>query len=71
MRENQCEKSVSAKVVLLDGEESWCLKIDEDVLTTVIGASVDENTIADRLLNLQNLTVTFTTDAMMITDIVI
>lgn len=71
MRENQCEKSVSAKVVLLDGEESWCLKIDEDVLTKVIGASVDENTIADRLLNLQNLTVTFTTDAMMVTDIVI
>ena len=55
MRTTTCEKSVTAKVVLLRNDQQLSLKIDDVVLTKMFAdvISIDNNTLAEKLLFLE------------------
>ena len=55
MRTTTCEKSVTAKVVLLRNDQQLSLKIDDVVLTKMFAdvISIDDNTLAEKLLFLE------------------
>ena len=55
MRTTTCEKSVTAKVVLLRNDQQLSLKIDDVVLTKMFTGviSIDDNTLAEKLLFLE------------------
>ena len=71
MRTTICEKSVTAKVVVLLGEQQLFLKIDEVVLTKMFGdvISIDDKTLAEKLLFLENFAVTYNIDTLLVSDI--
>ena len=52
MRATTCEKSVTAKIVVLLHEQQLSLKTDDVVLTKMFGdvISIDDNTMAQKLL---------------------
>ena len=55
MRTTTCEKSVTAKVVILRNDQQLSLKIDDVVLTKMFAdvISIDDNTLAEKLLFLE------------------
>ena len=71
MRTTTCEKSVTAKVVVLRNDQQLSLKIDDVVLTKIFGdvISIDDNTLAEKLLFLENFAVTYNTDTLLVSDI--
>ena len=70
MRATTCEKSVTAKIVLLD-EQEVSLKIDDTLLTKMFGdvTSIDDKTLAQKLLFLEDFAVTYNTDTLVVSDI--
>ena len=60
MRVTTCEKSVIAKIVVLLDEQQFSLKTDDVVLTKMFGdvISIDDNTMAQKLLFLEDFAVT-------------
>ena len=60
MRATTCEKSVIAKIVVLLDEQQFSLKTDDVVLTKMFGdvISIDDNTMAQKLLFLEDFAVT-------------
>lgn len=70
MRATTCEKSVTAKIVLLD-EQQVSLKIDDTLLTKMFGdvISIDDKTLAQKLLFLEDFAVTYNTDTLVVSDI--
>lgn len=70
MRATTCEKSVTAKIVLLD-EQEVSLKIDDTLLTKMFGdvISIDDKTLAQKLLFLEDFAVTYNTDTLVVSDI--
>ena len=52
MRATTCEKTVTAKIVVLLDEQQLSLKTDDVVLTKMFGdvISIDDNTMAQKLL---------------------
>ena len=71
MRRTTCEKSVTAKVVVLRNDQQLSLKIDDVVLTKIFGdvISIDDITLAEKLLFLENFAVTYNTDTLLVSDI--
>ena len=68
MRATTCEKSVTAKIVD-DQQVSW--KIDDALLTKMFGdvRSIDDKTLAQKLLFLEDFAVTYNTDTLLVSDI--
>ena len=67
-----CEKSVTAKiVVLLDEQQVSLMKIDDTLLTKMFGdaISIDKKTLAQKLLFLEDFAVTYNTDTLLVSDI--
>ena len=61
-----CEKSVTAKIVVLLDEQQVSLKIDDTLLTKMFGdvISIDDKTLAQKLLFLEDFAVTYNTDTL-------
>ena len=64
MRATTCEKSVTAK-------QQVSLKIDDTLLTKMFGdvISIDDKTLAQKLLFLEDFAVTYNTDTLVVSDI--
>ena len=71
MRSTTCEKSVTAKIVVLLDEQQVSLKIDDTLLTKMFGdvISIDDKTLAQKLLFLEDFAVTYNTDTLLVSDI--
>lgn len=71
MRASTCEKNVTAKIVVLLNEQQLSLKIDDVVLTKMFRdvISIDDKTLAQKLLFLENFAVTYNTDTLLVSDI--
>ena len=71
MRATICEKSVTAKIVVLLDEQQVSLKIDDTLLTKMFGdvISIDDKTLAQKLLFLEDFAVTYNTDTLVVSDI--
>ena len=71
MRATTCEKSVTAKIVVLLDEQQVSLKIDDTLLTKMFGdvISIDDKTLAQKLLFLEDFAVTYNTDTLVVSDI--
>ena len=71
MRATTCEKSVTAKIVVLLDEQQVSLKIDDTLLTKMFGdvISIDDKTLAQKLLFLEDFAVTYNTDTLLVSDI--
>ena len=65
------EKSVTAKIVVLLDEQQVSLKIDDTLLTKMFGdvISIDDKTLAQKLLFLEDFAVTYNTDMLVVSDI--
>jgi hypothetical protein len=71
MRADTCERNVTAKIVILHDDQELTLKIDDDVLTKMFGdaITIDDNTLAEKLLFLNNFTVIYDTETLIVSDI--
>ena len=71
MRATSCEKSVTAKIVVLLDEQQVSLKIDDTLLTKMFGdvISIDDKTLAQKLLFLEDFAVTYNTDMLLASDV--
>ena len=71
MRTTKCEKSVTAKVVVLGNDQQLSLKIDDVELTKMFGdvISIDDNTLAEKSLFLENFAVKDDTDTLLVSKI--
>lgn len=71
MRASTCEKNVAAKIAVLLDEQQLSLKIDDGVLTKMFGdvISIDDKTLAQKLLFLEDFAVTYNTDTLLVSDI--
>lgn len=60
-----------SKSVVLRNDQQLSLKIDDVVLTKMFGdvISIDDNTLAEKLLFLENFAVTYNTDTLLVSDI--
>ena len=59
------------KRVVLRNDQQLSLKIDDVVLTKMFGdvISIDDNTLVEKLLFLENFAVTYNTDTLLVSDI--
>ena len=59
------------KSVVLRNDQQLSLKIDDVVLTKMFGdvISIDDNTLVEKLLFLENFAVTYNTDTLLVSDI--
>ena len=59
------------KSVVLRNDQQLSLKIDDVVQTKMFGdvISIDDNTLAEKLLFLENFAVTYNTDTLLVSDI--
>ena len=71
MRTTTCEKSVTAKVVVFRNDQQLSFKIDDIELTKMFGdvISIDDNTLAEKSLFLENFAVTYDTDTLLVSEI--
>jgi len=71
MRATTCDKSVTAKIVVLLDEQQVALKTDDSLLTKMFGdvISIDDKTLAQKLPFLEDSAVTYNTDTLIVSDI--
>lgn len=72
MRSARCTPKVSARVVVLSNAQQLTLRIDEDILSKMLGVdiqTIDANTLAERLFLLENFALSYNTETCVVTKV--